>query len=167
LNQETEPIPTWTRPIERHQGAARRPRSGIVALMTRSHVVVPMGLLFLFCACEVTTVESPPQPAAAPEPAPAPSPETAEASPEPVADEGSAAPTGPIEISESGIDACCLEIEARIDGQKGIAKKHMERAAAVCPGISKKVKDGETTRADATKALRVQTGEIMLPSACE
>jgi hypothetical protein len=62
------------------------------------------------------------------------------------------------------IDGCCTGIAAVKKSGKDAASKNKASAAAMaCPGISKAVKDGKTSRADAMTQIKALLGGVHVP----
>ena len=62
------------------------------------------------------------------------------------------------------IDGCCTAIAAvKKSGRDAASKNKAAAAAMACPGISKRVKDGQTTRADAMTQIKALLSGVVVP----
>lgn len=76
--------------------------------------------------------------------------------------------TQPVPTRNESIDACCSALSSMKSSAKdAIAKRKAEAAAAVCPGIARLVKSGQTTRAAALTQIRSALVGTPPPSACQ
>jgi hypothetical protein len=83
-----------------------------------------------------------------------------------VTDAAAPPPVVPVTPRPSGgnIDGCCAAISAiKTSGRTSIDKGRAAGAAAACPGIAKRVKDGATSRADGLTQIRALLQGVSVP----
>ena len=88
-----------------------------------------------------------------------------------VPDAAAPTPVTPVTPSKpaggGNIDGCCAGIAAvKKSGKDASSKNKAAAAAMACPGISKAVKDGKTSRADAMTQIKALLGGVTVPECC-
>jgi hypothetical protein len=77
-------------------------------------------------------------------------------------------PATPKSTGGGSIDACCSALAAiQRSGKSGVTKQKAAAAAAVCGGIAKRVKAGETSRAAALTQIRSAMVGAEVPGECK